>query len=230
MDSIKKRLWKLQDFEYKDFQSSLMPNIEKKRIIGVRTPDLRKLAKELADSWEAVIFLKELPHTYYEENNLHGFLIECMGKNYDSTLAMTEEFLPYIDNWATCDMFSPKVWKKEPEKFYRKTMEWMKKDHEYTIRYGIVSQLKYFLDDKFSPEMLEFMATIQREEYYVNMAIAWYLSMALIKQPEATLPYFQKEKFSPWIHKKALQKAVESARSSQEQKIYFRELKERRNE
>lgn len=175
MKQIEEQLFALQDLKYRDFHARLMPGYEKENIIGVRTPALRKLAKELAKKMAAdqkiAAFLTELPHKYYEENNLHAFLIEQIAKDFDTALSMTEEFLPYIDNWATCDSFTPKAFKKDLNRLYNKTLEWMKSADTYTVRYGIVTQLQLFLDDEFRPEMLEILAQIHRDDYYINMAI-----------------------------------------------------------
>lgn len=229
MKQIEERLFALQDLEYRDFHARLMPGYEKEHIIGVRTPALRKLAKELAKEMKTdetiAAFLTELPHKYYEENNLHAFLIEQLAKDFEQALTMTEAFLPYIDNWATCDCFTPKAFKKDLNRLYDKTLEWMKSAHTYTVRYGIVTQLQLFLDDAFRPEMLEILAQIHRDDYYINMAIAWYYSFALIKQYDSTIGLFQAQTLDKWIHNKSLQKAIESYRIDKETKDYLRSLK-----
>lgn len=227
MKQVESQLFALQDLKYKDFQTKLMPTVDKERVIGVRTPQLRKLAKELAKEQPDICreFLSALPHKYYEENNLHAFLIENLAKDYDTAIEMTESFLPYIDNWATCDSFTPKAFKKDLNRLYDKTVEWMKSGHTYTVRYGIVTQLRLFLDDEFRPEMLDFMAQIHTDEYYINMAVAWYYSFALIKQYDSAIGLFEEGKPELWVHNKALQKAVESYRIDKETKDYLRSLK-----
>ncbi len=225
MKEIQDRLFAMQDLQYRDFHAKLMPGYDKERIIGVRTPHLRKLAKEFAKESAAETFLEQLPHKYYEENNLHAFLIEQMAKDFDTAVAMTEAFLPYIDNWATCDTFMPKVFEKELSRLYDKTLEWMQSAYPYSVRYGIVMQLRLFLDEAFRPEFLEILADLRRDDYYINMAIAWYYSFALIKQYDSTIELFTAQKLEQWIHNKALQKAVESNRMDKETKDYLRSLK-----
>lgn len=225
MKQIEERLFQLQDLKYRDFHAKLMPGYDKERIIGVRTPVLRKFAKQLAKEPSAAEFLKELPHKYYEENNLHAFLIENLASDFDTAMEMTEAFLPYIDNWATCDSFTPKAFRKDLPRLYQKTCNWLESEHTYTVRYGIVTQLQLFLDDAFRPEMLEVIADIHSEEYYVNMAAAWYFSFALIKQYDVAIELFRTERLELWVHNKALQKAIESYRIDKETKDYLRSLK-----
>ena len=225
MNQLEERLFALQDLDYRDFHAKLMPGYDKERIIGVRTPALRKLAKQLTKEGDCSDFLSQLPHKYYEENNLHAFLIENLAGDFDTAMGMTEAFLPYIDNWATCDCFTPKAFRKEPQRLYEKTLEWLKSDHTYTVRYGIVTQLSLFLDREFRPEMLDILADIHREEYYINMAIAWYYSFALIKQYDAAIGLFESRRLDKWIHNKSLQKAIESYRIDKETKDYLRSLK-----
>ncbi len=227
MKQIEEKLFALQDLGYRDFHAKLMPGYNKDDIIGVRTPQLRRLARELAKTEPDLCraFLGELPHRYYEENNLHGFLIEVMAKDFDTALSMTEDFLPYIDNWATCDSFMPKAFKKEPDLLYERTLKWLESSHIYTIRYAVVTWLRLFLDDQFRPEMLEILAEFSSEEYYVNMAIAWFYSFALIKQYDAAIGLFESGRLNRWVHNKALQKAVESYRIDKETKDCLRGLK-----
>lgn len=225
MKKIEEKLFALQDLQYRDFHARLMPDYEKELVIGVRTPALRKLAKELSKDPDSEEFLKELPHKYYEENNLHAYLIESIAKTFDEAVILTEKFLLYINNWATCDTFSPKAFKKDLNALYDKTLEWMNSSHVYTVRYGIVTQLQYFLDDEFRPEMLDHLAEIHSEEYYINMAVAWYYSFALIKQYQQTIPYFEEKRLDKWVHNKSLQKAIESYRIDKETKDYLRCLK-----
>ncbi len=227
MKQVEERLFQLQDLKYRDFHAKLMPGYDKERIIGVRTPVLRKFARQFAKEPDAAEFLKELPHKYYEENNLHGFLIENLASDFDTAIEMTEEFLPYVDNWATCDGFSPKAFSKDLPRLYEKTCKWMKSRHAYTVRYGIVTQLRLFLDDEFRPEMPEVVAALHSEDYYVKMAAAWYFSFALIKQYDTVIELFRTERLDLWIHNKALQKAIESYRIDKETKDYLRSLKRR---
>ena len=212
-------LFTLQDVPYGDFTHKLIPTLSRECIIGVRLPALRKLAKDLTKQQpEAVaLFLNSLPHHYHEENLLHGFLIEQV-KTFDQAIAYTEAFLPYIDNWAVCDTFSPKLFLKYPKETYTHILKWLKSPQPYTIRYGIGLLLSNYLDDLFESEMLSLVASIQSDEYYVNMMIAWYLATALAKQYEATLPLIQSQTLSPFVQNKTIQKARESRRISQEVK------------
>ncbi len=212
-------LFTLQDVPYGDFTHKLIPTLSRECIIGVRLPALRKLAKDLTKQQpEAVaLFLNSLPHHYHEENLLHGFLIEQV-KTFDQAIAYTEAFLPYIDNWAVCDTFSPKLFLKYPKETYTHILQWLKSPQPYTIRYGIGLLLSNYLDDLFESEMLSLVASIQSDEYYVNMMIAWYLATALAKQYEATLPLIQSQTLSPFVQNKTIQKARESRRISQEVK------------
>lgn len=224
MTEIQEKLFSMQDLSYKEFHSKLMPTVNPDKIIGVRTPELRKLAKTFAKTEESKAFLKELPHKYYEEDNLHGFIIEEF-KDYEETIDEVERFLPYVDNWATCDMMSPKIFKKNTDKLRLKINQWIKSEDTYTVRFGIDMMMKYYLDEEFMPEYLQMIADIKSDEYYINMAIAWYFATALAKQYDATLPYIEKNKLDKWIHNKTIQKAVESYRLSTEQKAYLKTFK-----
>jgi 3-methyladenine DNA glycosylase AlkD len=221
---IRRRLFALQDLKYKDFSSKLTPAVDPETVIGVRTPDLRKLAKEYARTPEAEEFLKILPHRYFEENNLHGFLIDTI-RDYDAAIDAVEAFLPYIDNWATCDLMSPKIFKKHLPELYEKIKVWMQSDRTYTIRFGIGMLMSHYLDDAFRPEMPELVAAIRSEAYYVNMMIAWYFATALVKQPDCIMPFIEERRLEKWTHNKAIQKAIESYRISDETKTYLRTLK-----
>lgn len=219
-------LFALKDENYRRFHAKLIPDIPIDNIIGVRTPVLRKYAKEVAKLPEANIFLESLPHSYYEENNLHGALLSLLyPKDIIAFMEQLERFLPYVDNWATCDMFSPKIFKKHLPYVYERVQKWLQSDAVYTIRFGIVTLLGFYLDNAFEPEMLQLVANVRSEEYYVNMAVAWYFSMALVKQYDATLPYIQNRVLEPWTHNKSIQKAIESRRIPQETKAYLRGLK-----
>lgn len=219
-------LFALKDENYRRFHAKLIPDIPIDNIIGVRTPVLRKYAKEVAKLPEANIFLESLPHIYYEENNLHGALLSLLyPKDIIAFMEQLERFLPYVDNWATCDMLSPKIFKKHLSYVYERVQKWLQSDAVYTIRFGIVTLLGFYLDDAFELEMLQLVANVRSEEYYVNMAVAWYFSMALVKQYDATLPYIQNRVLEPWTHNKSIQKAIESRRIPQETKAYLRGLK-----
>lgn len=224
MNPVTERLLTLADEGYRQFQMPLIPTVESERVIGVRTPVLRKLARELAGTPEAEVFLRELPHTYYEENNLHAFLVEQI-KDYNTCTAAIDAFLPYVDNWSTCDGWSPKVLGKHPEELLDKIREWISSDHPFTVRYGIGMLQRYFLDDLFKPEYVEWVASIDREEYYVKMMVAWYFATALAKQYEAALPYIREYRLSEWIHNKAIQKAIESFRVSADHKADLKTYK-----
>ena len=223
-EEIRRRLFELRDLKYKAFACKLMPTVNPETVIGVRTPDLRKLAREFSKTPEASEFLKILPHGYYEENNLHGFLIETL-RDYDAAVASIDEFLPYIDNWATCDLISLKIFKKYLPELYEKIKIWLISGRTYTVRFGIGMLMSFYLDDAFRPEMLELVAGIRSEEYYVNMMIAWYFATALAKQYETAVPYIQEQRLEKWTHNKAIQKAVESYRIGDEVKMYLRTLK-----
>lgn len=224
---IQKELFDLQDEKYREFSSSLMPTVDPERVIGVRTPDLRKLAKKLAKKPDIDEFLRCLPHQYYEEDNLHGFIIEGM-KDYETCVQAMDAFLPYIDNWATCDLISPKVFKKHLPELLDKIREWIASDRVYTVRFGIGMLMSFYLDDAFDPEYLDMVCSVRSEEYYVNMMIAWYFATALAKQYDAAVPYIEEKRLDVWTHNKAIQKSVESRRITEEQKNYLRSLKIRK--
>lgn len=231
-EDITKGLQELQDEEYRAFHARLMPEIAYERIIGVRTPQLRAYAKQIARESCVQEFLQELPHYYYEENNLHGALLNLRYKKeaeLGELLEQLERFLPYVDNWATCDMLSPKLFKKNLPLVYEKIKEWIKSEDTYSIRFGIVTLLGYYLDDVFEPEMLELVAGVKSEEYYVKMAVAWYFSIALVKQYDVTISYFEKPRLEAWTHNKAIQKAIESRRMNETTKDYLRTLKRKKN-
>ncbi len=226
---VRQRLFAMQDPSYRDFHSKLIPTVAKERVIGVRTPRLRQFAKEFAKSPQAAEFLKLLPHTYYEENNLHGFLIAGM-KDYGKCLAALEEFLPYIDNWATCDLISPKCLKKHLPELLVSVKGWLGSEHPYTVRFAIGMLMSFYLDEAFDPEYPKLVAKVRSEEYYVNMMVAWYFATALAKQYETVLSYIEERRLSPWCHNKAIQKSVESYRITEEQKAYLKSLKWKKEE
>ena len=223
-EAVRRRLFELQDLKYKEFSCKLMPTVNPDTVIGVRTPELRKLAREYARTPQAEEFLTALPHKYYEENNLHGFLIETM-RDYDLAIQALEAFLPYIDNWATCDLISPKVFKKHLPELYEKIKVWLKSDRTYTVRFGTGMLLSFYLGDAFRPEMPELVAGIHSEEYYINMMIAWYFATALAKQPDAVMPFLQEQRLEKRTHNMTIQKAIESYRISDEMKVRLRTLK-----
>ncbi len=221
---IREKLFDMEDEKFRDFHSRLIPTINKNTIIGVRTPKLRGLAKELYLTSNVDIFLNTLPHTYYEENNLHAFLIEQID-DYDTCIREVNRFLPYIDNWATCDSFSPNVFKKEPKRLLCNIRFWINSDETYIIRFGIRMLMRFFLEENFSQEYPKIVSEIKSDEYYVNMMIAWYFATALAKQYNNILPYFQNQQLSKWAHNKAIQKARESFQIPQERKEYLNTLK-----
>ena len=222
-DEIQKRLFELQDTEYRDFGAKIINNIPKERIIGVRSPALRKLAAEYRGK-DVSAFLNELPHTYHEENYLHAQFINTM-KNFGDCMRETERFLPYIDNWAICDTLAPKVFAKHRSELLGKIPLWHASGHTYTIRFGTGALMRWFLDEDFDTKYADMAAAVRSDEYYVNMMTAWYFATALAKQYDAVLPYIEQRKLDPWTHNKAIQKATESFRVSDEHKAYLRTLK-----
>ena len=224
MKEIVDLLFSKQDIKYRDFQAPLFPNIEKERMIGVRTPELKKLAKELYGSETAKQFLNELPHHYFDENQLHAFLISLI-KDYKECLSEVEKFLPYIDNWGTCDQLSPKVFSKHKEELELIFKKWLDSEHVYTKRFAIGMLLGLYLDESFKEDHLNLVSAIKSEEYYINMMIAWYFATALAKQWDATIKYIEDKRLSTWVHNKTIQKAVESYRITDKQKAYLKSLK-----
>lgn len=223
-DEIKDELFSQQDTVYRDFQAKLIPTIDKETVIGVRTPALRKMAKQLAKREDIDTFLKTLPHKYFEENQLHAFII-AERKDFKQCMGELCAFLPYVDNWATCDQMSPKVFKKHRQELLPYIREWIASDQTYTVRFGVGMLMAHFLDEDFDRTYPEMISKIRSEEYYVNMMIAWYFATALAKQYEAILPYIEEKRLETWTHNKAIQKAVESYRITSEQKGYLRGLK-----
>lgn len=221
---IRAELFSLKDEKYADFHAGLIPTAERKSIIGVRLPNLRKLARNIVKDGDYAEFLQDLPHQYLDENTLHALIISAF-TDYAQAITYTEKFLPYIDNWATCDAFGPQVFKKYPEEVYAKIKIWLKSSHTYTVRFGIVTLMSNFFDREFQPEMLELLAEVNSEEYYINMALAWCWCEALIKQYDEAIGYITEHKLSKWVHNKTLQKARESYRFTPEQKNYFESLK-----
>ncbi|MBQ6900580.1 MAG: DNA alkylation repair protein [Firmicutes bacterium] len=223
---IRERLFSHQDLKYRDFHSALMPTVDKDLVIGVRTPELRKLAKKLAKDPEITVFLADLPHKYYEENNLHGMIIE-MEKDFVKCMDMLEDFLPYIDNWATCDLISPKIFRKYTAQLLEKIKVWIQSDHTYTCRFAMKMLMTWYLDEEFSLEYPEMVAAVDSEEYYVNMMRAWYFATALAKQYESVVPFIENKRLDDWTHNKTIQKSVESFRIIPQQKAYLKTFKVR---
>ena len=223
-DEIRDRLFAMRDEKYGEFQSKLIPTAAGEAFIGVRTPDLRKYAKELVKRDDVQEFLDDLPHRYFDENQLHAFILSEM-KDYDRCMAEVCRFLPYVDNWATCDQMSPKVFKKYRPELLEYIKEWLKSDHTYTVRFAVGMLMEHFLDEDFDPACPEMAARIRSDEYYINMMTAWYFATALAKQYETVLPYLENRRLDPWTHNKTIQKAVESYRITDEQKVYLKELK-----
>lgn len=227
MQEITEQLITMKDEVYKNFHGKLMPTINPDTILGVRVPLLRKFSNQLNKNLskeEIERFMSELPHRYYEENNIHAFLIEKIN-DYDECIAALDNFLPFVDNWATCDMMNPKIFKKNTRKLFDKIEEWMSSSHVYTIRFGIGMLMRFYLDDDFSTQYLDMTANVVSDEYYVNMMKAWFFATALAKQYEATLPYIQHNRLDIWSHNKAIQKAIESFRVPKEHKDELRSYK-----
>lgn len=226
-EEIINNLNSLSDSKYRDFQIKLIPGTTSSdHMIGVRTPDLRKYAKELSKRDDISDFLNNLPHKYFDENQLHAFVISLM-KDYDKCMCEVERFLPYVDNWATCDQMSPKIFKKNKEKLLEKIRDWIASDKTYTIRFGIKMLMEHFLDDDFDLQYPDMVASVRSEEYYVNMMIAWYFATALAKQYDSILPYIEEKRLDIWTHNKAIQKSIESYRITDDQKSYLRSLKQK---
>lgn len=224
MDNIQTKLFRLQDVGYGDFHSKLMPNIAREKIIGIRVPVLRRFVKELSEA-EKEDFLQQLPHSYYEENNLHGLII-MESRDYGSCIVELERFLPYIDNWATCDMLRPKILRKHLPELLEKIHQWLASEDTYTVRLAIGFLMSFYLDDEaYQREYLAKVAEISSKEYYVRMMVAWYFATALAKQYQDALPYMQKGRMEEWTRRKAIQKAIESRRVSPEHKEHLRNFR-----
>lgn len=222
-DAIRDRLWAEQDLAYREFQSALIPTVPKERIIGVRMPVLRQLARSL-DREAAARFCQSLPHPYYEEDNLQALLIGQMG-DWGECLAAVEGFLPYVDNWATCDSLRPKVFARERKALLPHIRRWLGSERPYTLRFAMEMLMVHYLEGDFAPEYLDWVAAVNSQEYYVNMMSAWYFATALAKQYDGALPYLTQGRLDPWVHNKSIQKALESRRISPEQKAQLRAWK-----
>ena len=220
---IRAQLYDLQDIKYKDFHCKLIPTVDPDRVIGVRAPAMKALAKELAKT-DVSDFLRDLPHKYYDENNLHGLLVMNI-PDYEDSLAEINKFLPFVDNWATCDLLRPLSFIKHRGELIEEIKIWLKSEHTYTKRFGMEMLMLHFLDEDFKPDYLEWMAEIRSHEYYVNMMLAWFYATALAKQYEATIPYIENRRLDKWVHNKTIRKAIESFRVTDEQKAYLRTLK-----
>jgi 3-methyladenine DNA glycosylase AlkD len=221
---IRDRLFEMQDLKYRDFYSKLMPTVSKELIIGVRTPELRAFAKEISKTELSEDFIKILPHNYYEENNLHAFLIEQI-KDYDVCIAELNRFLPFVDNWATCDMMRPKILKKHLSELLPQIVVWLDSEETYTVRFAIGMLLYYYLDDDFDLSYPEMISQIRSDEYYIKMMQAWYFATALAKHYDAVLPYLEQNRLDVDTHNKTIRKAIESFRITDEQKKYLKTLK-----
>ena len=214
----------MRDEKFRDFTSKLIPNIDKELIIGVRVPDIRRLAKSLSEE-ERKKFISGLPHKYHEENMLHGVMLQLIKNDIGEVITETEKFLPYIDNWAVCDISQSKLLERYPDVVFGKVSEWAKSEKTYTVRFAIDVLLQFFLDENFTPEVFALAKSIVSDEYYVNMALAWFWSFALIKRYEETLPIIESERLPEFVHNKAIQKARESYRISDERKQYLNTFK-----
>ena len=221
---IRAELLRLQDQDYRTFQSKLIPTVDPETVIGVRTPELRSLARRLAGEAEVSRFLEDLPHRFFDENQLHALILSEM-KDFDRCMEEVNRFLPYVDNWATCDQLSPRTFSKHRAALPEQIRGWLRSSEPYTIRFAIEMLMKHFLEEDFAPAYPEAVAEIRSEEYYVNMMIAWYFATALAKQYERIVPYIEDHRLAPWTHNKAIQKALESRRITPEQKAYLRSLK-----
>jgi 3-methyladenine DNA glycosylase AlkD len=226
-DEIREELFRLQDTAFRDFQSKIMPTVDAKTAIGVRTPELRRLAKQLAKREDVGLFLDDLPHDYFDENQLHTFIVSEL-RDYETCLQKVDQFLPYVDNWATCDQMSPKVFKKHRAELLGPIRRWIASDATYTVRFGVGMLMEHYLDDGFDPAYLDMVAVVKSEEYYVRMMVAWYFATALAKQYDAALPYIEEHRLEPWTHNKAIQKACESFRVTEGHKEELRAMRRKR--
>ena len=224
---IQRELFSLQDKKYMKFLSKLTPNVSEDTIIGVRIPEIRKLAKKLVKNDEYEDFLKELPHKYYDENLLHGAIIS-ENKDFENCIELLNSFLPFVDNWAVCDTISPKIFKKHKKELIEKIKEWSQSDKTYTCRFGVEMLMTHFLDEDFKKEYLEMVANIHSEEYYVKMVIAWFFATALTKQWDYAVIYLENNKLDVWVHNKTIQKARESLKILEDKKGYLKGLKRKK--
>ena len=226
-DEIRASLIEQSDGRYKAFQGSLIPNQNETAMLGVRVPVMRKLAKEFAKREDVELFLRDVPHTYYEENAVHSFIIEQI-KDFDRCMAETEAFLPYIENWAVCDCFSPKVFQKHKAEVFEKCKVWLQSEHTYTVRYALVLFLKFYLEREYAEDVLRLAASVDSGEYYINMAVSWLFAEAVGKCPELAVPYIEQNVLKTEVHNKAIQKSVESRRVPEETKAYLKTMKRKK--
>ncbi|MBR5996344.1 MAG: DNA alkylation repair protein [Eubacteriaceae bacterium] len=223
-DQIVEKLFQMKDTEYAALQLRIIPSAEAGMMIGVRTPKLRSFAKELFKDPDKDEFLSLLPHYYFEENQLHAFIIS-LEKDFDKCIAEVNRFLPFIDNWATCDQLSPKAFIKEPAKLFSHITVWIKSDKTYTVRFAVGMLMQYYLDELFDPKYADMIAEIRSDEYYINMMRAWYFATAMAKQYDSIIPYIEENRLDDWTHNKAIQKSIESKRIPDEQKLYLKTLR-----
>ena len=223
-DEIVTELFRMRDADYALLQAKIIPTVAADRIIGVRTPALRAFAKALYKDRDKDDFLSSTPHQYFDEDQLHAFVIS-LEKDFDKCIAEVEAFLPFIDNWATCDQLSPKAFKREPEKLLQYIQSWIRLDQTYTVRFAIGMLMQHFLGERFEAGYVDMVAEVRSQEYYINMMIAWYFATALATQYERTVPYLEGKRLDSWVHHKAIQKSVESYRITDEQKSYLKTLK-----
>ena len=221
---LHRKLYDLQDLKYRDMQIKIIPTVEPESVIGVRTPELKSIAKDILKDGNYKGFLEELPHRYFEENQLHAFIISGI-KDLGECMEELEKYLPHVDNWATCDQMSPKIFRKHKDVLFSHIKEWVNSEKTYAVRFGVGMLMEHFLDDNFDPLYPELVAKLRSEEYYVNMMIAWYFATALAKQYESILPFIEEKRLDDWTHNKAIQKSLESRRITEEQKLYLKSLK-----
>ena len=227
-EEIREELFGMQDKGYREFQAKLIPNVDPKRVIGVRTPVLRKYARSLVKREDISAFLNARPHEYFDEDQLHAFILSEI-KDYDRCIDEVRAFLPYIDNWATCDQLSPKVFKKHRKELLKDIKKWISSKKTYTVRFGIGMLMALYLDEDYDAAYPKLVAKVRSDEYYINMMIAWYFATALAKQYDDVIPYLEEQRLDAWTHNRTIQKAVESYRITPEQKKYLRSLKVRKN-
>ncbi len=226
-EEITAELFRLRDPKYAKLQIGILPTVDAGSIIGVRTPELRSLAGKIFRDEDTAVFLSSLPHRYFDENQLHAFLIS-LEKDFGKCIAAVEDFLPFVDNWATCDQLSPKAFRKDPERLLPYIRKWLRSGKTYTVRFAMETLMRYFLDERFRPEYADWVADYRSEEYYINMMRAWYFATALAKQYDAVLPFLEEQRLDDWTHNKAIQKSVESYRITTDQKEYLKTLKVRK--
>lgn len=223
-EEIREELFRLRDEGYGEFQSRLLPTVAPASIVGVRTPALRAYAKQLSGREDIRAFLDDLPHRYFDENQLHAFIISGI-RDFDRCMEEVVRFLPFVDNWATCDQLSPKVFKKHRPELLARIKEWIASPATYTVRFGLGMLMQHFLDGDFDAAYLSMAAGVRSEEYYIRMMVAWYFATALAKQYDAAIPYIEERRLDPWTHNKTIQKSVESFRIPAERKAYLKRLK-----